>query len=150
MTEQAIGQATDIEFSSTSRLLPSDGTKPVTLTATAKDANNNAIADADITFSVDNNATIVADAAQTGTIVIATLTPGEPRNRTLNVTATSGNKSKTIVIEVVGTNVVIDGPAAITLNNNVEYLLKLKDSADKPIAFEAVELSLLLEIQLRQ
>ncbi len=139
VTERGDGQAADLEFSASSRVIPSDGSSPITLSATAKDANNNAISNADITFAVDNGATITTGDA-TGSVVTATLTPGDPENRTLTVIANSGNQSKSITIDVIGTTVTIDGPDSIVLNKDVPYVLKLKDSSNKAIAFEPVAL----------
>ena len=136
--------ASALELNASSRQLGSAGAKPIVLSAIAKDSNNNAISGADIIFSVDNGATINTEdssATSTGSVKTANLTPGLPKNRTLTVTATSGSQSKTILVDVVGTSVVIDGPDSITLGKDVAFLLKLKDSEDKPISFEPVELT---------
>lgn len=132
--------ASSIEVSASSRQLASDGLKPVVITAIAKDTNNNAIETA-IVFAVDSGATlnIVADAG--GSIKTADLIPSSFENRTLKVKVSSGSHSKTILVDVVGTSVVIDGPDAITLNKEVPFVLKLKDSGNKPISFETVELT---------
>ena len=149
-----------IELSVSSRQLPSDGSAPITITAIAKDDNNNAIDGADIIFSVDKDATIIKDATITtvvdpdnptgtpvttvvtaGSIQTATLTPGSSTNQTLTVTVISGSSSESISVDVVGTNVNIEGPAGITLGQDSPYVLKLKDSSNNPIAFQQVVLS---------
>jgi len=133
-----------LELNASSRQLGSDGSKPIVLSAIAKDANNNAISGADIVFSVDNDAIINTETDGTtasGSVKTANLTPGRPKNRTLTVTATSGGQTKTILVDVVGTTVLIDGPDSITRGANVSFLLKLKDGANKPISFENVELT---------
>ena len=106
-------EASSLILTASTRQLLSDGLKPVTITAIAKDKNNNAISGADITFSVDNEATIDSEASaetETGSVKSVHLTPGTPKNRLLRVKATSGNQSRTLDIEVVGTTVSIEGP----------------------------------------
>ncbi|MEE9327591.1 MAG: immunoglobulin-like domain-containing protein [Cocleimonas sp.] len=157
--QEEVTLASSIEVSVSSLQLPSDGLTPVVISAIAKDLKNNAIKDAKIEFAVDNGATLVIDdtasAETTGavgdidvggaitgpTIRSAKLTPNTPENRTLNVTVTSGTQSKVIQIKVVGTNVTIDGPSAITINKDTPFILKLKNSSNKAIPLEAVELS---------
>jgi len=152
--------ASSIELSVSSRQLPSDGSSPITITAIAKDANNNAIDGADIIFSVDKDATIIKDATVTtvvdpdnpteppvttivsaGSIQTATLTPGSKTNQTLKVTVISGNTTKSITVDVVGTTVSIDGPSGITLGQDSPYILKLKDSSNNSIPFQPVVIS---------
>jgi len=157
--DEQVTPASSIEVSVSSLQLPSDGLTPVVISAIAKDSKNNAIKDAKIEFAVDNGATLVIDdtdsagttdgvgdidigGAITGpTVRSAKLTPNTPENRTLNVTVTSGTQSKVIKIDVVGTNVVIDGPASITINKDTPFILKLKNSSNKAIPLQAVELT---------
>ncbi len=156
----AVVVAKSLELSVSSRELPSDGSSPITITAIAKDINNTAIDGANITFAVDKDATILKEATVTtttpdtpatpttptttitaGSVQTATLKPGSAKNQTLTVTVSSGEISKSITVEVVGTNVTIDGPQAITLNKDNSFLLKLKDSSNKAISYETVELT---------
>lgn len=134
-----VKQATDLEFTASSRQLFSAGTDPIVLSATAKDENNNTIPDATVIFSVDNGATITPNEGA-GVVKTANLTPGSKANRTLTVTATSGSVVKQLLVEVVGTNLTAEGPASIAINKPTEYLLKLQDSADNAIAFAIVDL----------
>ena len=137
-------KASSLILTASTRQLLSDGSKPVTITAIAKDKNNNAISGADITFSVDNEATIDSEASaetEAGSVKSVHLTPGTPKNRSLRVKATSGNQSKTLDIEVVGTTVSIEGPESIPREKDVSFVLKLLDSSNKPIAYETVELT---------
>ncbi len=127
-------------FSASSRELQSDGTKPVTISVVTKDKNNNLLKGATVNFSVDKDANIEVNPS-TGAVHTAVLTPGSAENRALTVTATSGSLTKTIKVEVVGTTVVIDGPEAITFGKTLPYVLKLKDSGNKPLAYKDVELT---------
>lgn len=137
-------EASSLILTASTRQLLSDGSEPITITAIAKDKNNNAIPGANITFSVDNEATIDTEASsetESGSVKSVNLTPGIPKNRSIHVKAVSGTQSKTLDIEVVGTTVSIEGPASIPREKDVSFTLKLLDSAKKPIAFKAVELT---------
>ena len=141
--EEQLVKANSLTLSASSRQLLSDGLNPVKITAIAKDKNNNAIAGAEIIFSVDNNATINTEASgetEEGSIKTVSLTPGQPKNRLLHITAKSGSIEQRLEVEVVGTSVSIDGPYSIPRNKEVAFVLKLKDSGNKPISYESVEL----------
>lgn len=142
--EEPEKQASALVLTANTRQLLSDGSKPVIITAIAKDKNNNAIAGADITFAVDNDATIdteASSATEEGSIKTVKLIPGMPKNRLLTVKAVSGSQTKSIDIEVIGTSISIQGPDSIPLNKEVSFVLKLLDSGNKPIAYETIELT---------
>ncbi len=132
--------ATAISVSASSRQLNSDGSAPVTISVVAKDKNNNLLSGANVIFSVDKDANLQVNKS-TGSVHTAILTPNTAENRTLTVTVNSGDQTKEIKVDVVGTTVLIDGPEAITLNKEVPFLLKLKDSSNKPLGFETVKIS---------
>ncbi len=127
-------------FSASSRELQSAGTNPVTISVVTKDANNNLLKGATVNFSVDKDANLEVNPS-TGAVHTAVLTPGSAANRSLTVTASSGSLTQTIQVEVVGTSVIIDGPEAITFNKTLPYVLKLKDSGNKPLAYKDVVLT---------
>lgn len=133
-----------LEVSASSRQLGSSGDKPVTISAIAKDVNNNILKDATVQFSVNNEATIEADAATATTgVKTALLTPGleNPENRTVTVTIKSGTLLKTLDIAITGTTLVVEGPARIALNTPTTFTAKLKDSAGKALANETVSIN---------
>ncbi|HMT94568.1 hypothetical protein [uncultured Thiothrix sp.] len=133
-----------LEVSASSRQLGSSGDKPVTISAIAKDVNNNILKDATVQFSVNNEATIEADTATATTgVKTALLTPGleNPENRTVTVTIKSGTLLKTLDIAITGTTLVVDGPARIALNTPTTFTAKLKDSAGKALANETVTIN---------
>ncbi|WP_298607779.1 hypothetical protein [uncultured Thiothrix sp.] len=136
--------AKSLEVSASSRQLGSSGDKPVTISAIAKDANNNTLKDTTIQFAVNNNGTIEADSTTSaGSVKTAALTPGleNPENRTLTVTVKAGTLVKTLDVAVIGTSVVLDGPARIGLNAPTTFTAKLKDSAGKAITNETIKVS---------
>ncbi len=133
-----------LEISASSRQLFSAGIKPVTISAIAKDQNNNTLSDAIITFKVNNNATITPDTGNAGTVVkTATVIPGlnHPENRKLDIEVMAGSLVKSLQVDVVGTTVVLEGPDSIAINNPTEYTIKLQDSEKKPLESNNIEVS---------
>ncbi|HPY38930.1 MAG TPA: Ig-like domain-containing protein, partial [Thiolinea sp.] len=130
-----------LEVSASSRQLGSSGDKPVTISAIAKDANNNTLKATAVQFAVNNNGTIEADSTTAaGSVKTAALTPGleNPENRKLTVTVKAGTLVKTLDVAVVGTGVTLDGPTRIGLNSPTTFTAKLKDSAGKAITNQTV------------
>ena len=137
-------KVTDLEISASSRQLFSDGVNPVVISAIAKDQNNNVLPSAMITFKVNNNATILPDATNSGSSVkTAKVTPGlnHPENRILDIEVMAGSLSKTLQLDIVGTTVSLEGPASIAINNPTSYTLKLQDSGNKALAFHNVQIT---------
>ena len=131
----------DLEISASSRQLYSDGVNPVVISAIAKDANNNIVPDAEITFKVNNFATVEADAGNSGASVkTANIMPGlnHPENRALEVEVIAGGIVKSLNLEVVGTSVLLEGPESIAINNPTTYTIKLQDSGKKPLALHPI------------
>jgi hypothetical protein len=129
--------ASAISLSASSRQLFTDGSEPVVISAVVKDANNNVLSDASVSFSVDNNANLVVN-DNTGAVNTAELTPGSKENRNLTVTASTGSQTQSIIIDVIGTHLKVEGPSSIAINKPTEYTVKLQDSGDQAIAFEDV------------
>ncbi len=132
--------ASSLSVSASSRQLYSSGSEPVTISALAKDANNNILTGATVNFSVDSDANLITG-DNSGSVHTAELTPGSKENRSLTVTVSSGTQTETILIDVVGTEVDIEGPNSIAINKPTEYTIKLQDSDDKEIAFEDVDVT---------
>ena len=132
--------ASSLSVSASSRQLFSSGSEPVTISALAKDANNNILTGAAVNFSVDNDANLITG-DNTGSVHTAELTPGSKENRSLTVTVSSGTQTETILIDVVGTEVNVEGPSSIAINKPTEYTIKLQDSDDKAIAFEDIDVT---------
>ena len=101
-----------LEISASSTILLSKGGNAVEILAVVKDENNNILSDVDVSFSVDNYATIVADDENaTEKIKKATLSSGmnHPESRTVVVTVESGSLSKTLSIVIDDTPMVSTG-----------------------------------------
>lgn len=133
-----------LEVGASSRQLPSSGTEPVTISAIAKDANNNILKSVAVQFSVNNSGTIEADTSTATTgVKTAQLTPGldNPENRTLTVTVKAESMMRTLKVDVTGTTLQLDGPSRIVVNAPTTFTAKLKNSAGKGLAYHPVSIS---------
>lgn len=83
--------------------IASSGGQTATITAFARDANNNLIANVPVTFTATSGGlsgmTPVTDAAGAATATLSTA--GDPTTRAITVTATSGNLTANVVVQVV-------------------------------------------------
>lgn len=114
----------------------------VTLTAILKDADNNVVPMATVLFSTPDSAEInvvnpaVSDA--NGRVTATLTTGGDPQNRTVSVTASTGSGktavSSVIQIQVVGTTLAVSGPDSTQFDVETLYTVLLADSADAAIA----------------
>jgi hypothetical protein len=136
--------------------MPSNNSKPATITAIVQGANNQLLPGVVLTFQASTGAispvqTTAGAAASTpvpaGTtdangVAQATLsTPGNETNRTITVTVTAGSTIQTLQVAVVGTTLSVSGPASIVLNANGAYSVSLTDSAGNGIANQTVALT---------
>jgi len=134
----------DLEVQASSRQLPSSGDEPVTISAVVKNSNNNIIKDAEVSFAVDNGASIAPSEETAGSDVkTAELTPGlgKPENRPLIVTITAGDQERTLAIEVVGTTLQVEGPDRVVANEAATYTAKLQDSSGDGIGIQDLSIT---------
>jgi len=124
--------------------LPSSGTDSIELIALVKNAQNVLMEGVDVVFSADADAALMITQGTTGADgqATATLTTQNNRqNRKIQVTATTGVLSQTLLISVVGTTVNIDGPSSVILNDPVDLTLSLLDSDGNGVANQQINLS---------
>ncbi|ORE88842.1 Ig domain protein group 1 domain protein [Oceanococcus atlanticus] len=117
----------------------------IELTAFAKDASNNIAVGEEVFFSTsDPGAVLVVQSPvltdETGQ-ASAVLTTLDETNRTIVVTARSGELSSSVSVEVVGTQIDISGPAGTQLGVATEYVVALSDAAGDGIAGRTVEIT---------
>jgi len=145
VTVAAGAAVANIELIASSAQLSSDitGLTTVTITAIAKNENNNVMSGVPIIFSSDSGALVVTDTETTANgLATATLSNGsDPSNRTILVTATDGTVTSTINISVVGTGLSIDGPSALSANDTGTYSVVLEDSFGAGIEGEVVDVT---------
>ena len=111
-----------------------------------KNAQNILLDGVNVTFSADNNAAIAETQPVTdenGTAIVMLRTGGDKENRTINVTATvSGEQTltETISINVVGTEIEINGTTSAIIGDSVNLTVSLQDSDNVGIASETLTL----------
>ena len=136
--------------------LPSDNSKPVTITAIARSAGNQLVSGAAIDFiassggvlpvqttagSVGSNQ-VKAGTTDANGIAQATLsTPGDYANRSITVTAISGGASSTINVSVVGTTLTVNGAASLVLGASATYTVALSDASNNGISGQTVTIA---------
>ena len=141
------GTGTDTETSAesitmlaSSPQLGSSGSDSVTITAIVKDGLNNLLAAVPVVFTADSGSlsviqSITDDAGQ----AIATLDPGgDFTNRTITVTATTGNLSEAVDVNVTGTSLAISGENSATLGDTTSFIITLTDSDGDPISGKTI------------
>jgi protocatechuate 3,4-dioxygenase beta subunit len=110
--------------------LGSSGATPVTLSAIARDANNNVVEGATVIFSTDSGAlTVLNSVTDASGVAQAELsTAGDPSNRTITVNASSGGRNASIQVNVVGTLLSLSGPQTVVQGDSPRYTARLQNS----------------------
>lgn len=137
-----------LDLFGSSTQLASSGSDQIELTALVKDANNVLLEGVDVTFSANAGASLQLEnggsIAVTGAdgIARATLsTQNNQENRTIEITASTATFSQVLDVQVVGTQININGSSSAILNNPVPLTISLIDSDGNGIANQAVNLS---------
>ena len=117
--------------------------KGVTVTALVRDASNALLAGADVVFAADSGALKVVSGTtdENGTATAVLTTAGDPRNRTITVTASSGEASDSVQVDVTGTGLSISGPDALVLGQTASFTVNLTDASGAGIGGEVVALA---------
>jgi hypothetical protein len=141
VTVQQVTTAADsLELLVSSPQMDSDGSETITLTALVRDTNNNFLAGIPVTFSADSGGIEVTngttDAAGTATAQLRTA--GDPTNRTITVTATSGGLTSTNSVQVSGTTIAISGVNSLVLGGTTTLSILLQDSGGNGIPLQTV------------
>jgi hypothetical protein len=135
--------------------LPSDGSKPVTISAVVRNASNQLMSGVAVNFTATSGGIsavqTAAGAAATPQVAAgttdangtaaATLTPLNPTNRIITVTATAGTATSTVTVAVVGTTLTVTGPSSLIMGASGTYTVALSDSGSNPIASTTVTLA---------
>ncbi|HEY5624370.1 MAG TPA: Ig-like domain-containing protein [Gammaproteobacteria bacterium] len=125
----------------------SDGSETATITALARDADNNVMEDIAVSFSADSGSLVITQPAVTGPngTLTAALTPGgDPANRSITVTATAGETTATITVAVVGTKIEILGSPSLPVGQSSNYVVVVTDAGGNPLTNVSVNVSSLL------
>lgn len=137
------GSVTSLNVLTSATSIQSASTTPIDITAYATNASNNLVSGALVTFSASSGQIQVSQATtDTGGVAKATLSPaGDPTNRDITVTATSGTVSATVTVSVTGSQLTVQGPNAMVLQQTGTYALRLIDSAGNGIKGRTITLS---------
>jgi hypothetical protein len=141
-------QPASLDLFGSSTQLATSGSDEIGLIALVKDANNVLLEGVDVTFSANAGASLQLEnggsVAVTGVdgIARATLsTQNNQENRTIEVTASTAVFSQILEVQVVGTQININGSSSAILNDPVPLTISLVDSDGNGIANETVNLS---------
>jgi hypothetical protein len=135
--------AASLDLLPSSSTLNSNGAQTVTLTALAKDSNNNTLSGQAVSFSATSGAlTVVSNTTDASGQATATLgTGGDKTNRTITITATCGSITAITTVNVIGTTIDISGQDSVGSGAQAIYTITLKDSAGIGIASKTVTIA---------
>jgi len=136
-TTAGVGSLTLI---TSSPVVASDGSVPAQISAFVRDSSNKFMSGVPVVFSASSGGLIVTQATTDANgLATATLSSaGDPSKRTITVTAIAGSVTKTLTVDVTGTALTVQGPAALTLSQQGTYTVKLVDSGNHAVAGQAV------------
>ncbi|WP_438862669.1 Ig-like domain-containing protein [Neptunicella sp.] len=146
-TTQQTTQPVYLDLYASTLQLASSGKDKIELTALVKNANNVVMKDVEVSFSVSNDATLTDVQSLTSEYGIARAmlsTTNKPENRTVTVKVATGgttNLSKTIDIDIIGTEIQIGGASSVILGDTAPLTIKIVDSDGVGIKNQPVTLS---------
>ncbi|WP_026375037.1 Ig-like domain-containing protein [Aestuariibacter salexigens] len=133
-----------LDFYASATQLPSSGGDQIELIAVVKNEQNILLEGINVEFSADNGASVQVTqgvTAEDGTARALVSTPNNPEVRTIVATASTVNFQETIEINVVGTEININGPGSIPIGADVEFEVIVVDSDGTGIANVPVQVS---------
>ncbi len=141
--QAATSAAESIQLLVSSPQLDSDDGQPVALTALVRDGNNNFISDTEVVFSANSSGIQVTAGTtdESGQATALLSTAGDPANRTITLTATSGTLSSTNTVVVSGTTITINGTNTLSLGGQTTLSILLQDSGGNGIANETISIA---------
>nr|WP_136249503.1 Ig-like domain-containing protein [Ningiella ruwaisensis] len=124
--------------------MASSGSDEIEIIAVVKSEQNILLPDVTVNFAASSGASLSVVNPQTandGTARALLSTANNPENRVITVTATSGALQETVSINVTGTEVNINGPSSVILNDSAPITLVLSDSDGNGIGGQTIDLS---------
>ncbi len=136
----AVGSLT---LSTSTPTIPSDGSNPATITAVVQDTSNRFVANVPVVFTTSSGGLAIAQSSSnaSGAATATLSTAADPTNRPITVTAVAGGITRTVVVNVVGSRLSIQGASALVLGATSSYTVSLVDSADRGIAGRTLTVS---------
>lgn len=137
--------AATVSLLTSSPQIPSDGAADATITAIVRDASNNVVEGAALTFAADSGSLVVgATTTDANGQATATLsTAGDRQNRTITVTVTEPVSAitSTVTVDVVGTTLALSGPANLAQSDSSTFTAVLNDAGGQGIGGVDITLS---------
>ncbi|OFI35886.1 invasin [Alteromonas lipolytica] len=126
-------QPAEIALYSSSLQLPSGGADEIELIALVKDSQSVLLEGIDVSFSVSSDANVELQLLQPTTAADGTArailtTQNNAGNREFQVTARAGSFVSTVDIEVLGTEIVVNGSSSLVLNDSSDFIIRVQDS----------------------
>ncbi len=143
-------EAASIQLFASSQQLASSGAQTIELFVIAKDNNNILLEGVTIDFSTtsgalskvyDEDGSAENVTGPDGKVGMLLSTLDEPDNRTIVVTATTGDITESLEIDVIGTTITLTGSSSLALNDEASYIVNLLDSDGNGVAKTEVALS---------
>jgi hypothetical protein len=140
--------ASSLDLLVSSPQMDSDGSEQVTLTALARDSNNNFVSGVRVTFAANSDVGSgggiqvtngTTDASGKATALLATA--GDQTNRTIHVTAVAGTLTDENDVAVTGTTVTLSGTGTLVLRQTTTLSILLRDSGGHGIPNQTVTVS---------
>lgn len=132
----------DLVVTASSSTMQNTGSDDVTITVTAVDSDNNALATVPVKVTADSGAIVTSGSSETdesGRIVSTVSIGANKSNRVITVTAVSGTASKSVQIQVTGTSVsMVLNPAVVPPSAAANIQIRVVDGAGNAMANQAV------------
>lgn len=145
-TTAAVAQPTSLELFASQAQLASSGSDEIELQAIVKNAQNILLSGVTVSFSANANAAIAETQPVTddnGIAVVLLRTGGDYENRTITVTASvsaTTDLTQTLDIDVVGTEIDINGANSVIIDDTAALTINLEDSDNNGISGETITL----------
>ncbi|WP_416351205.1 Ig-like domain-containing protein [Alteromonas sp. 14N.309.X.WAT.G.H12] len=135
-----------VELYANSLQLASSGSDEIELIAVVKNAQSNLMEGVEVSFSasIDDNVEIQQvddETTENGTATAYVTTLNDASIRSVTITATAGDEVATVTIDVVGTEVTVNGATAITINDSTDLTIRVQDSDGNNLTNQDVNLT---------
>lgn len=137
-------QPNSLELFASSTQLASSGNDQIELIAVVKNQQNILLEGVDVSFSADQNSSLQITDAQTqsdGTARAVLSTDNNQENRQILVSASTSSLSTTLIVDVIGTEIIINGSSSVIINDSTPLTFVLSDSDGQGISNQAITLS---------
>lgn len=123
--------------------LPSDNGQTLTISVIVRDTNNVAMDGVTVILSSDSGTLTVSNPVtdQSGIVTAQLSGGGDPTPRAISVSADAQGVLGSVSVDVIGTDIDVDGPAALAQGDTGTYTIVLVDAAGSGIANQTVDIS---------